>query len=108
MLRGMKILPLAMSMLIGTVLVLPLRAQDEVVVIPKVDAVSLFKNGLALVEASFPVPKGGAFVWERPPTAVHGTFWVESDAKVSVRSVTRMLPALDGAVKPGGGGLQEE
>ena len=102
----MKTLPIVV--IVAAVLAPPVYAQVETVVAPKVDTVSLFKNGLALVETSFAVPKDGLFVWERPPTAVHGTFWVESDAKLSVRSVTRMLPMLDGTPNPSGGGLQEE
>jgi hypothetical protein len=71
-------------------------AQVETVVTPKVESVSAFKNGVAIIRASFQVEKPGVYVWQQPPTAVHGTFWVESDLKVNVRSTVRILPAPEG------------
>jgi hypothetical protein len=82
-------------------------AGAEVLVSPRIESVSAFKNGVAVIRASFPVDKPGVYVWQRPPIAVHGTFWVESDAKVAVRSTTRMLPVEEGAPVPPPG-LQQE
>ena len=83
------------------ILVLPIFAldafgQNETVVSPKIESLSTFKNGVAIVRVSFSVGKPGVYVWQRPPMAVHGTFWVESGLKVAVRSSTRMLPVEDG------------
>lgn len=97
---------------ISVLLSLPLlsiaaSAQVETVITPKVDSVCTFKNGVAMIRASFRVEKPGLYVWQRPPTAVQGTFWVESDLKVNVRSTVRMLPAPEGV--PGiAAGFQQE
>jgi len=82
-------------------------AQVETVVTPKVESVSTFKNGVAVIRALFRVEKPGLYVWQRPPTAVQGTFWVESDLKVNVRSTVRMLPAPEGVPAIAAGFQQE-
>jgi hypothetical protein len=82
-------------------------AQGETVVNPTVESVSTFKNGVAVIRASFRVEKPGVYVWQRPPSAIQGTFWVESDLKVNVHSTMRMLPMPEGTpVVPAG--LQQE
>lgn len=60
-------------------------ARSETPVDPTIDGVELFKNGLAVVRASFPAPAAGDYLWNEAPRAVHGTFWVESDMPVETR-----------------------
>lgn len=64
---------------------------EETVVTPGIESVALFKNGLAVVSASFPVKGAGQYRWDKVPRVVHGSFWVESDGQISVQSTTRMI-----------------
>jgi hypothetical protein len=82
--------------------VFPLSAAEEVQVVPHVDSVGLFKNGVAVVRASFEAKQGGVYRWEDIPRPIHGSFWVESEGSVGVRSTTRMVEELDDAEIPGG------
>ena len=59
---------------------------------PKIDSVALFKNGLAVVSASFEPDGAGDYVWADPPKAIHGTFFVESAGGMVIRSSMRSLP----------------
>jgi hypothetical protein len=68
----------------------PLLA-DEVVVQPQIESVGVFKNGIAVVRASFSVPGPGSYRWEQLPQAVHATFSVTSDAVLTTRSTHRLL-----------------
>jgi hypothetical protein len=83
------------------------EAPNETILSPTVESVSAFKNGVAVIRAAFRVEKPGVYVWQRPPAAIHGTFWTESDLKVNVRSTVRMLPTPEG-VPTAVPGLQEE
>jgi hypothetical protein len=60
-------------------------------VTPTIESVGLFKNGLSVVRTSFEAKGPGAYVWTDPPRCVHGTFLVESDADISLRSGFRMV-----------------
>ncbi|WP_035610431.1 hypothetical protein [Haloferula sp. BvORR071] len=71
--------------------VVPIYAAEETAVTPRVDSVGLFKNSVAVVRASFEVKGPGVYCWQDLPRAVHGSFWVESDGQVTIRSTTRML-----------------
>src|SRR5205807_3756335 len=51
----------------------------------RVVSVGLFKNGLAVVRREVTLPGPGTYRLGAMPDAVHGTFWVESDAKVEAR-----------------------
>ncbi len=62
---------------------------EETAVHPQIDSVGLFKNGLCVVKRSFTADHAGDFVWNEPPRAVHGTFLVESEGGVTVRSTMR-------------------
>lgn len=53
-------------------------AAEETVVAPTVESVALFKNGLVVVRATFPVKGAGQYRWDKVPRVVHGSFWVES------------------------------
>ncbi len=78
----------------------PVRAVEPVE--PQIESVGLFKNGLAVVRASFPVPAAGTFRWESVPRAVHGTFWVESETDVTVLSTTVQAEVEDDVEQPTG------
>lgn len=51
-------------------------------------SIGLFKNGLAYVKRTLTVEKPGLYMIADVPEPVYGTFWVESSAKVTVRSTT--------------------
>jgi hypothetical protein len=67
----------------------------------RIDSVALFKNGLAVITRIIEVPEPGVYVLESVPTAVHGTFWLESDALLTtttrVRNVEVPLDVWAGA-----------
>lgn len=77
-------------------------AFGEKTVTPTIDSVGMFKNGLAVVRASFPINGPGEYCWEKVPNVVHGSLWVESDGKVVIQSTTRMVEETDEAERPGG------
>lgn len=82
-------------------------AFGEKTVTPTLDSVGMFKNGLTVVRASFPIDGPGNYCWEKVPNVVHGSLWVESDGKVIIQSTTRMISETDESEKPGGG-LQKD
>ena len=53
-------------------------AAEETIVQPKIESVGLFKNGLAVVRAVFPVSGPGSCRWDKVPRVIHGSFWIES------------------------------
>jgi hypothetical protein len=64
---------------------LPLKA-EEIPVKSRIESVSMFKNGLAVVKHVLTVDKPGQYVVEDISSdPVHGTFWIDSDAAVKVR-----------------------
>ncbi|MCX6864995.1 MAG: hypothetical protein NTV46_02010 [Verrucomicrobia bacterium] len=77
-------------------------AADETVVTPTLESVGLFKNGLTVVRASFPVNGPGHYRWDKVPRVVHGSFWVESDGLVSVQSTTRNIVDSEAGDAPSG------
>jgi len=89
------------SLAVLLVSVFPSFAQ-EVAVQPQIDSVGLFKNGLCVVKCSFHADRAGDFAWEEPPRVVHGTFLVESDGAVIVRSTMRKVDDASRAVWPTG------
>ncbi len=58
---------------------------------PVVQRVSLFKNGLVIVQEEVTLQEDGAFTWVRPPQFLHGTVWL--DTEHPVRLETRMVEA---------------
>lgn len=92
--------------LFALLLVVPLSAAEEIAVSPRVDSVGLFKNSVAVIRASFEVKGPGTYCWQDLPRAVHGSFWVESDGQVSVRSTSRMVE--DGEPVLPSGNLQRD
>ena len=77
-------------------------ASAEKTVTPTIESVGMFKNGLTVVRATFPIDGSGKYIWKKVPQVVHGSFWVESDAKVTVRSTTRMVEETEEAEQPVG------
>ena len=75
---------------------------EETAVEPRIDSVGLFKNGLCVVKCSFAADRAGDFVWDEPPRAVHGTFLVESEGAVAVRSTMRKVDDDSAVVLPTG------
>ena len=75
---------------------------EETAVRPQIDSVGLFKNGLCVVKCSFTVEQAGDFVWDEPPRAVHGSFLVESEGAVTVRSTVRKVDNASEAGLPTG------
>lgn len=48
----------------------------------RVKSVSMFKNGVALIREEFTVPSSGQYVLDAIPYAIHGAFFIQSDADV--------------------------
>lgn len=76
---------------IALLLVSALHAAEELPVVPQIESVGLFKNGVAVVRASFETKEAGSYRWDELPRSIHGSFWVESDGVASVRATTRMV-----------------
>jgi hypothetical protein len=59
----------------------PVQGQEPVAS-SRIVAVSLFKNGLAVVQREVDIAKAGTYRLDAMPDAVHGTFWIESNTQV--------------------------
>ena len=55
-------------------------------VVGKIASLGVFKNGIAVVEERFEVPGPGRYATSTPPSPLHGTFFIESDAIVETTS----------------------
>jgi hypothetical protein len=77
-------------------------AAEETSVIPTLESVGLFKNGLTVVHASFPVSGPGHYRWDKIPRVIHGSFWIESDGLVSMQSTTRNIVDNEADESPSG------
>lgn len=62
---------------------------EEAAVESRIVSVGMFKNGLALVKRTVSIPAPGTYALSDVPDPVHGTFWIESDAKVETRVTIR-------------------
>lgn len=71
--------------------VFPLIAAGETRVTPQIDSVELFKNGVAVIRASFEIPEPGLYLWDGMQRPVHGSLWMESDGAVGIQSTTRLV-----------------
>jgi hypothetical protein len=80
------------------------EGEGEKEVKTKVVAVSLFKNGLAVVKRQVTFDGAGAYRVADVPEPVHGTYWVEStgltESRVEVRETTLSTPAPLGTNLP--------
>ena len=91
-------LSLLSLLLIGTILAD--ETQNETKVSPKTEAVALFKNGYTVVRQEMDVPSGGIYRWEDVPAVIHGTFFIESDLNVEVRTTQRFVSVPVDAENP--------
>ncbi len=64
------------------------------------ESLALFKNGLACVKYVGEIPQSGTYRVENLPEAVHGTFWVESDADVAVQMTRRSVDLPSSEASP--------
>lgn len=64
---------------------------NEVKVTPKTEAVALFKNGYTVIRQEIEVPGPGVYRWEEVPAVIHGSFFIESDLNVEVRTTQRIV-----------------
>ncbi len=81
---------LTATLLFFTVLCCQVNA-DEKPLVSRITSVGLFKNGLAVIKRAVTVNGPGTYCVEDIPTPVHGTFWIESDAKIVTRLTKRMV-----------------
>jgi hypothetical protein len=56
-------------------------------------SLGLFKNGLAVVKRTVSVPGIGTYRVEDVPEPIHGTYWIESNAKVVTQLTSRVVDA---------------
>ena len=95
----MKLPPVTLTILLASAFI---AYAEETAVKPQIDSVGLFKNGLCVVKCSFSADRAGDFVWDEPPRVVHGTFLVESEGAVTLRSTMRRADDASGAALPTG------
>ncbi|MFO0940681.1 MAG: hypothetical protein U0930_07930 [Pirellulales bacterium] len=69
-------------------------------------SVSLFKNGLAVIQRQVPLQGPGLYRIEDVPEPVHGTFYVESNGPIEARVESRKVPSKNQV--PIGTNLQDE
>ena len=79
---------------------------DEKPLTSRIVSVSLFKNGLTVVQRESTVPGPGTYRVEDVPEPVHGTYWVQSDAKVVTRLTRRTVDVPAG--RTSGADFQDE
>lgn len=82
---------IAIAAFVGTCCVAAVGAEKPAK--SRIVSVGLFKNGLAVVSRTVIAPEAGTYRVEDVPEPVHGTFWIESGAKVSTRLTTRVVDA---------------
>lgn len=51
----------------------------------KIESLSLFKNGLAIINSSVRIPASGKYVLDEIPEPVHGTLWIDSSVPMTAR-----------------------
>jgi len=67
------------------------RQAGETPLQSRITSVGLFKNGLAVVKRTVKIPGPGTYRIDDVPQPVHGTLWVESDARIITRVTRRMV-----------------
>ena len=101
---------LAFMLLACSFLIVPAQAADETTVETPLEtnivSLGLFKNGLVVVKRTATISKSGVYRVEDVPKPVHGTYWVESDAKITTRMTHRTVDVL--ATESTGGNFQQE
>lgn len=81
-------------MLIGLVTLFCLYAEEEKRVSSRVLSVQMFKNGIAVVQREIELSGAGTYYLTELPEPIHGTFWIESNAKVVTQYTQRMVEVL--------------
>jgi hypothetical protein len=51
----------------------------------------LFKNGFTVVRQAIDIPAPGVYRWDEVPSAIHGTFFIESDLNIEIRTTQRLV-----------------
>ena len=62
---------------------------DHEIIGSRITSIGLFKNGLAVVRRQVLLPGNGTYEITGLPEPVHGTFWIESDARIETRVTSR-------------------
>lgn len=66
-------------------------AKDEIKVDSTVESISLFKNGLGVVIRTINIPGPGKYLIEDVPEPLHGTFWIESNVRLTTKLTMRKI-----------------
>ena len=77
-----------------------LATPNEIKVTAKTGSVALFKNGYTVVQREIDIPGPGVYRWEEVPAVIHGTFFVESDYEIEVRTTQRTVSVPVNAENP--------
>jgi hypothetical protein len=102
--RNPNMRPIIFSLLVVSVAVAPIPGTaQEPVAKSKIVSVSVFKNGLALVQQEVQAPGDGTYRLDTAPNPVHGTFWIKSNCQVEAA-----LKMVDFETPRPLGGLQDE
>ncbi|MDR1964425.1 MAG: DUF4139 domain-containing protein [Planctomycetaceae bacterium] len=64
---------------------------NEIEVSAVTPSVALFKNGVTVVRQEIDVPAPGVYCWNEVPSVIHGTFFVESDLNIEIRTTQRLV-----------------
>ncbi|MBQ3821964.1 MAG: hypothetical protein II807_02850 [Thermoguttaceae bacterium] len=64
------------------------QAAQETPVVSTVESLGVFKNGISLVREKITVPGPGKYAFDPPKDALHGAFFIQSDAVVSATVAT--------------------
>lgn len=81
------------------------QAEKEISAKSRIVSLGLFKNGLAVVKREVKVDGAGMYRLDDVPDAIHGTFWIESNAKVEAFLKKRDVPVPEDQIQDGS--LQE-
>jgi hypothetical protein len=78
-------------MLLSAATTLLSAAENEINVSPTTPSVALFKNGVTVVQQEINIPESGVYLWDKVPLVIHGTFFIESDLNVEIRTTQRLV-----------------
>ncbi|MDR1268277.1 MAG: hypothetical protein LBK82_02020 [Planctomycetaceae bacterium] len=78
-------------MLLSAATTLLSAAENEINVSPTTPSVALFKNGVTVIQQEINIPEPGVYLWDKVPLVIHGTFFIESDLNVEIRTTQRLV-----------------
>jgi hypothetical protein len=78
-------------MLLSAATTLLSAAENEINVSPTTPSVALFKNGVTVIQQEINIPEPGVYLWDKVPSVIHGTFFIESDLNVEIRTTQRLI-----------------